>query len=100
MSPRLSAIVLFAAVTAVAGESAHAAALTPNLSIRMTGINVGLAPGRDPNLGYGSGPHPAPPYYYGSPQSRGGFTSTQFDGTVSFGSGGSGTKPPKKPNLQ
>jgi hypothetical protein len=99
MSPRLSAIVLFAAVTTIAASSAHAAALAPNLGIRMTGINVGLAPGRDPNLGYGSGPHPAPPSYYGSP-SRGSTTDSQSDGTVSFNSGGSGTKPPKKPNLQ
>ena len=58
-----------------------------------------LAP-TDPHhgYGYGYGSYTPPPYNYGADRPRG--SGDQSGGSGSFSSGGSGTKPIKKPNLQ
>jgi hypothetical protein len=90
-------IILLAAVGAIGASAADAAALSPNLAIRGGGPTMTLAPGRSMNIGYGG--NPAPPYYAGGAPARGG-NDQSAGGSVSFNSGGSGTKPAKKPNLQ
>ena len=63
------------------------------------GSTTTLAPsGHTPGHGYGYGSYTPPPYNYGADRPRG--SSDQSDGSVSFNSGGSGTKLTKKPNLQ
>lgn len=48
--------------------------------------------------GYGYGSYTPPPYNYGANRPRG--SGDQSGGSGSFSSGGSGSKPIKKPNLQ
>jgi hypothetical protein len=76
------------------GAAALAALLTMAVTAMIT--DAAMAGGRMNN---GHGAYAAPPYYAGPARPRG--SNVQVDGSsVSFSSGGSGTKPTKKPNLQ
>jgi hypothetical protein len=98
MSARATLLLLIAA-GALAGARADAAGLSPNLTIRSTGPVITTF--RTPGYGYPS--YTPPPAVAVSPHAPVRFnTNDQFDtgGNINPGSGGGGTKPGKKPNLQ
>jgi hypothetical protein len=91
----LAVIVVMAGTATVAEARMGSIGMgSPRFSSTMTTV----APGHTTGHGYGYGSYTPPPYNYGADRPRG--SSDQSGSSASFNSGGSGTKPIKKPNLQ
>lgn len=96
MSPRSLQLLLIAAGV-LSSVSADAAGLSPDLSIRSSGMNnTAVYAGRPPGHGGYSGGYPAPPL----PRSS---ANDPYDTSQNLnpgGGGGGGLKPNPKPNLK
>jgi hypothetical protein len=92
---QLLAVILVMLGTTIVAEARMG---TSGMSSPTVSSTTTLAPGHNQNHGYAYGTYTPPPYNYGA--NRPHASSNESGGTVSSNSGGSGTKPIKKPNLQ